>query len=136
MENKVIYGKISTTSNKQSDQYKAETPQKTAYLELDEKNAKILEDFGLQKYTSQDGDDFYCIKIVTELKMYLDTNTKKGIPMKSDIDSPNFKTKDGVTIGMNVIKGSKANNTFYRLQAVLLKDTSDIEAIEAENPFA
>ena len=61
MENLVIKGIISTTSNKQSKDFKSENPQKTAYLQLDEKNAKLLEEFGVQKYTSKNSDDFYCI---------------------------------------------------------------------------
>lgn len=136
MENLVIRGKISTTSNKQSDQFKVETPQKTAYLELDEKEGKRLEKFGVAKYTSKDGDDFYCVKIVNDLKMYLDVNSKDGIPMDTSVESNNFQTADDVVIGMNIIKGNKNKNDFFRLQAVLLKDTADIVELQAENPFA
>ena len=37
---------------------------------------------------------------------------------------------------MNIIKGEKTGNTFYRLQALQIDDVSDLVAIEAENPFA
>ena len=63
MENLIISGIISTTSNKQSKDFKSENPQKTAYLQLDKENADKLEKFGVRKYTSKTGEDFYCLKI-------------------------------------------------------------------------
>ena len=133
MENLIISGIISTTSNKQSKDFKSENPQKTAYLQLDEKNAKLLEEFGVQKYTSKNGDDFHCIKVIDKLKLYF-YNSKACVEFESDVNQPNFKTEKEVK--MNIIKGEKTGNTFYRLQALQLDDTSDLVEIEAENPFA
>lgn len=136
MENLVIRGKISTTSNKQSKEFKSESPKKTAYLEVDEKNSKLLEKFGVPKYTSKDGEDFHCVKTVDEVKIHFSKSENEPVPFPSTLDDPNYQTKDGVTIGMNIIKGNKAGNDFYRLQAVLLNDINDIEEIMGENPFS
>lgn len=133
MENLIISGIISTTSNKQSDQFRVENPQKTAYLLLDRENGAKLEEFGVTKYTSKTGEDFYCLKVVEKLKLYFD-DSKNSIDMDASVNEPNFKTED--VIKMNVIKGEKTGNTFYRLQALLLNDSSDLVQIEAENPFA
>ena len=133
MENLIISGIISTTSNKQSAEFRAENPQKTAYLLLDQENADKLEKFGVRKYTSKTGEDFYCLKLVEKLKLYFD-DSKNAVIADTSVDDPNFKTEK--VIKMNVIKGEKTGNTFYRLQALLLNDSSDLVQIEAENPFA
>lgn len=133
MENLIINGVISTTSNKQSSEFKVENPQKTAYLLLDKENADKLEKFGVRKYTSKTGEDFYCLKIVEQLKVYFD-KSKASIIVDAGVDVANFKTEK--SIQMNVIKGEKTGNTFYRLQALLLNELEDLVQIEAENPFA
>lgn len=133
MENLIISGIISTTSNKQSAQFRVENPQKTAYLLLDQENADKLEEFGVTKYTSKTGEDFYCLKLVEKLKLYFD-DSKDALIADTSVDDPNFKTEK--VVKMNVIKGEKTGNTFYRLQALLLNDSSDLVQIEAENPFA
>lgn len=133
MENLIIEGIISTTSNKQSSEFKVEKPQKTAYLLLDKENADKLEKFGVRKYTSKTGEDFYCLKVVEQLKVYFD-KSKASITVDAGVDVANFKTEK--VIKMNVIKGEKTGNTFYRLQALLLNKLEDLVQIEAENPFA
>lgn len=133
MENLIIEGIISTTSNKQSSEFKVEKPQKTAYLLLDKENADKLEKFGVRKYTSKTGEDFYCLKVVEQLKVYFD-KSKASITVDAGVDVANFKTEK--VIKMNVIKGEKTGNTFYRLQALLLNELEDLVQIEAENPFA
>lgn len=133
MENLIIEGIISTTSNKQSSEFKVEKPQKTAYLLLDKENADKLEKFGVRKYTSKTGEDFYCLKVVEQLKVYFD-KSKTSITVDAGVDVANFKTEK--VIKMNVIKGEKTGNTFYRLQALLLNELEDLVQIEAENPFA
>lgn len=133
MENLIIEGIISTTSNKQSSEFKVENPQKTAYLLLDKENADKLEKFGVRKYTSKTGEDFYCLKIVEQLKVYFD-KSKASITVDAGVDVANFKTEK--VIKMNVVKGEKTGNTFYRLQALLLNELEDLVQIEAENPFA
>lgn len=133
MENLIIEGIISTTSNKQSSEFKVEKPQKTAYLLLDKENADKLEKFGVRRYTSKTGEDFYCLKVVEQLKVYFD-KSKASITVDAGVDVANFKTEK--VIKMNVIKGEKTGNTFYRLQALLLNELEDLVQIEAENPFA
>lgn len=134
MENIVIEGIISTTSNKQSKEFRVENPQKTAYLELDEVNAKKLEDFGVSKYTSKDGDDFFCLKVVEKLKLYFEDKTNASVEHDASVNAPNFKTEGKVR--MNIIKGEKTGNVFYRLQALLITTQNELVEIEAENPFA
>lgn len=135
LENIVITGIISTTSNKQPEDFKVENPQKTAYLEVDEKNAKLLEKFGLRRYTSNDEKDFFCVKVVNELKLYDDPTSKTSIPLATDVDTPNFKSEGG-NIKMSIIKGLKAGNEFFRLHAVLTDEHTSIVPIEADNPFS
>lgn len=134
MENIVIEGIISTTSNKQSKEFVVNNPQKTAYLELDEANEKKLVAFGVNKYTSKEGDDFICLKVVEKLKLYFDDKSKGSFEHDASISAPNFKTNGKVR--MNVIKGEKAGNVFYRLQALLITTQNELVEIEAENPFA
>ena len=49
MENMILTGKITATSKKLDNRYKQENPTKTAYIEVDEAQAKALEDFGLTR---------------------------------------------------------------------------------------
>lgn len=136
MKDLVIKGQITTTSNKQSDKFVAKTPQKTAYLKLDEENAKKAEEFGLTKYTSKENnEDFFMVKVVTNLRAYYD-NSRNYDKLETGVDSPNFKTKDGKEIGLAIVQGENLGNVFYRLSAIKISESSDIETIEAENPFA
>lgn len=136
MKDLVIKGQITTTSNKQSDKFVAKTPQKTAYLKLDEENAKKAESFGLTKYTSKENnEDFFMVKVVTNLRAYYD-NSRHCDKLETSVDDPNFKSKDGKEIGLAIIQGENVGNVFYRLSAVKLSESSDIETLEAENPFA
>lgn len=136
MKDLVIKGQITTTSNKQSDKFVAKTPQKTAYLKLDEENAKKAEEFGLTKYTSKENnEDFFMVKVVTNLRAYYD-NSRNCDKLETGVDSPNFKTKDGKEIGLALVQGENLGNVFYRLSAIKISQSSDIETIEAENPFA
>lgn len=134
MENIIIEGIITTTSNKQSDKFESKNPRKTAYIKCDDENSQKLEFFGLQKYTSEkDKEDFFCVKITNELKMYLDAENPP-VPLETSVTTDNFKTEK--PIYMNIIKGENLGNTFYRLSSVLLDNSSDIVMIEPENPFA
>ena len=54
MENITAIVKINTTSNKISDKFKQETSTKTVYVTADADNTKVLQDFGLQLYTSKE----------------------------------------------------------------------------------
>ena len=132
MENVIINGFISTTSNKQNKEFKVETPQKTAYLVLNTVNKKLLEDFGLTPYTSKEGEDFFCVKVVNQLKLYLN-NSNVVLDYDATVNDPNFKTE--VPVRMNIIKGEKNKNVFYRLQALQVDEITDLVTIEATNPF-
>ena len=134
MENILIEGIITTTSNKQSLEFRTENPKKSVYIQTDEENAKKLKDFGLREYTSKkDNENFFIVKCVDELKLYFDTENP-AISMSTTVQDDNFKTEK--PIYMNIIKGENVGNVFYRLSAVLVNNASDIVAIQPENPFA
>lgn len=136
MKDLVIKGQITATSNKQSDKFVAKTPQKTAYLKLDAKNAKLAQEFGLQEYTPKDGGEpYFMVKIVEKLRAYYD-NSNACDKLDTSIETPNFKTPDNVEIGLALVQGENLGNKFYRLSAVKLSKSSDIETLEAANPFA
>lgn len=136
MKDLVIKGQITATSKKQSDKFVAKTPQKTAYLKLDAKNAKLAQEFGLQEYTPKDGGEpYFMVKIVEKLRAYYD-DSKEYDQLDTSIDTPNFKTSDGVEIGLAIVQGENLGNKFYRLSAVKLSSSSDILEVEAANPFA
>ena len=141
MENLVIKGQITATSKKQNDDFKQEIPTKTAYVTTDEDSAKVLERFGLQKYTSkEDGSLFFIIKMPANLMVYLPNGVGAKRPDLSQItfegiETNNFKTPDDKLLLLNIIKGNHKNNDFFRLQAIRLETESDIEEIKPENPF-
>lgn len=136
MKNLVIQNvKITATSNKQSAEFVSQNPKKTVYIEVDKDTEKALNDFGVPTYTSEDEQDFLCIKIVDEVGIYYGATNEK-IKMDTSLNAPNFKTRDGVTVAMNIVKGEKAGNKFTRISSILLKESSDIENIKEENPFA
>ena len=49
--------------------------------------------------------------------------------------TPNFSTPENKLMKFNIIEGENMGNKFYRLQAILVDDDSDIEYIQMENPF-
>lgn len=138
MKNIVITGSITATSKKQDSRFKQENPTKTAYIECDEHNSKLLEDFGLTRYTSKEtGNDFFIIKLSSNLCFYSDASDKQTyIRDLAGTDSVNFNT--GVEpIKMNIIQGENMGNEFFRVQALMLPNGLDhIEVVEASNPFA
>ena len=138
MENMVIQGSITATSNKVSNKFKAENPTKTVYIVVDESFDKAMQWFGLTRYTSkEDGKPFYIVKASQKIALYASGKTGESpetIP--GTVDTPNFKTKENVLVKMNLVKGNKNNNDFYRLQAIQISGANDIETIEQQNPFA
>lgn len=142
MESITILGTITTTSNKQNPEFKAETPAKTAYLHVDEANKQKLIDFGLTAYTPKKADettglkeDFFIVKLTQALKMYNKTvKNAKPTDLPCTVNDPNFRTDEALQL--NIIKGEKSNNEFFRLNAVLVSRPNNIELLEAENPFA
>lgn len=135
MENIVIKGRISATSNKVDGKFQQETPTKTAYVEVtEEESKKALVGFGLTEYTSKDdGKNFFIIKLPKEVSIFQGNQMHK-IP--GGVDTPNFKTPDDKELMLNIIRGNNKGNDFYRLQAILVQEQSDIETIAPENPFA
>lgn len=145
MINLVVFGQITATSKKADGKFKQEVPTKTAYVKTDEKNAKLLEDFGLQKYTSKENkEDYFIIKFPQNLVVYLPNGIGTKRPDLSQVEiiedgmtveTNNFKTVDDVLLPMNIVQGHHNGNDFFRLQAIQLNQESDIEEIKPENPF-
>ena len=147
MENIVIKGIITATSKKNNDEtFKQETPTKTAFITTDQENADKLQKFGLTKYTSKEGNDYFIIKFPANLMVYLPNGFGKKRPDLSQIyikdvetgeynETNNFKTPDEKMLPLNIIKGNHKNNDFFRLQAIRVDTEEDIEQILPENPF-
>ena len=141
MENIIIKGQITATSKKQSGDFKQEIPTKTAYVSVDPENAKKLEDFGLTKYTSkEDQEDYFIIKFPANVMVYQPNGFGEKRPDLSQItfegiETNNFKTPDNKQVQMSILKGNHKNNDFFRLQAIRVETSSDIEEIKPENPF-
>lgn len=142
MESMTILATITTTSNKQSTEFKAETPSKTAYLHVDEANKQKLIDFGLTMYTPKtpneetgEIEDYFIVKLTQSLKLYKNTDKKaKPTEFPCGITEPNFFTDEALE--MNIIKGEKSNNEFFRLNAIKVNRVNNLQLLEASNPFA
>ena len=134
MENLIIKGQITATSNKVNEDYKTDNPTKTAYLTVTDDNIrKAMVNFGLTEYTSkQDESNFFIIKLPQQLTLVKGNHMRK---MLGDVESPNIKTKDDTDFKMNIIKGRSKGNDFFRLQAIEVNEYSDVEQILMENPF-
>ena len=135
MENITAIVKISATSNKVSDKFKQETSTKTVYVTADADNTKVLQDFGLQLYTSKDSGDFFILKFAAKTLLYIPgEDSPVSFAEEVSTTTPNFNSGDK-TVGVNIVKGVNMGNEFYRLQA--LQATPDtFEFIKPENPFA
>ena len=140
MENLVIEGIITATSKKQDGDYQQEVATKTVYIKTNEEYAKQLESFGLTKYTSkEDKEDYFIMKFPKVLMVIQDDKAYRR-PDLSQItyngrETNNFKTPDDTMLPLNIIKGNHKNNDFFRLQAIMITDQSQIEEIKPENPF-
>ena len=138
MKNIIAYGEITATSKKQGE-FIQENPTKTAYLKVNEATAKDLEKFGLTEYTSKNGERFFAIKFVHKLQAYFGTAEDMqamDFSESAGVESNNFKTVDGIPVGLNIIKGENKGNEFYRIQALLLNKMEDLEEVKPTNPFA
>lgn len=137
-----ILATITTTSNKQSEEFKAETPSKTAYLHVDKETEQKLIDFGMRKYTPKkpneetgEIEDYFVVKLTQNVKLYKNTDKKaKPTELSCAITEPNFLTDE--PLEMNIIQGEKANNKFFRLNAIKVNRGNNIQLLEASNPFA
>ena len=140
MENIIVRGQITATSKKQSGVFTQEIPTKTAYVSTDEPNAKLLEDFGLTKYTSKENENYFIIKFPADLMVFKPNGYGEKRPDLSRIEIEgieinNFKTPDDKLLPFNIVKGHHKNNDFFRLQAIRIETDEDIEEIKPENPF-
>ena len=136
MENITAIVKINTTSNKTSDKFKQETQTKTAYETADADNTKLLQDFGLQLYTSKENkEDFFILKFAAKTLLYI-PGEENPVSFAEEVSTitPNFSSGDK-TVGVNIVKGVNMGNDFYRLQA-LNATPETFEFIKPENPFA
>lgn len=134
METLIIAGQITATSNKQDDKFKQEVPTKTVYIAFDEENGKKLEDFGIHTYTSQNKERFAIVKAPAS-GISIWNNGKNLGKMDCSIEAKNFKTVDGLPVGLAFVKGDKLGNEFYRITDINVGQETDIEYLEKENPF-
>lgn len=139
MENMVIKANITATSDKQNPdkRKRQQVPTKTAYISTDEANTRKLEDFGLTRYTSKDGNEFFAIKFVAEPKFY-QSNEPDETPrdwsavVQTDLGHNNFEFYN---VQLNILKAENAGNEFFRIQAIK-GDETDYREVKPENPFA
>ena len=141
MQNLVIEAIITATSKKQDGEFQQQVPTKTAYLKADETNSKLLEDFGLTRYTSkEDQEDYFIVKFPQNVVLYFPNGLGERRPDLSlvthnDVETNNFRTPEDKPLKLNILKGENKGNIFYRLQAILVDSVEDIEEIKPENPF-
>lgn len=138
MENLVINGRISATSSKVDSKFKQETPTKTAYVTVTDEAMKTkMKEFGLDEYSSKkDGASFYIIKLPKDLAIYVKGGSPVPEKTSGGIETPNFSTPENKELQFNIIKGENMGNKFFRLQAIQIEESSDIQEVEQTNPFA
>ena len=129
LQNITINAMITTTSNKTKEIY---APRKTAYLKVAEEDRERLISFGVPEYTSREGGTFFCVKLTDSVKLWDKTGEFQA--MDTTVKAPNFRTTENVMLKMNIIKGNKNNNVFYRLNAIQ-GEVENIETIKETNPF-
>lgn len=129
LNNITINAIITSTSNKTKENF---TPRKTAFLQVAEEDKGRLISFGIPEYTSKDGQKFFCVKLPDTIKLWDSKGNYKT--MDTSVNAPNFRTSDFM-LRMNIIKGNKNHNDFFRLNAILGED-ENVETIQETNPFA
>ena len=129
LDNITINAMITTTSNKTKENY---APRKTAFLKVAEEDRERLIAFGVPEYESKEGEKFFCVKLTDEVKLW--NREGKYTTIDATIDAPNFKTTENVMLRMNIVKGNKNHNDFYRLNAIQCEG-ENIETIKETNPF-
>lgn len=141
MESMVASINISSMSKKVSDEFKGDAPTMTAYFtpETDE-DREALKAFGIREYTPKDGgENFFIAKVTAKLMLYKGTDDKHEKPVELSglvADGTGFKFAEGEFHKVNFISGEKSGQKFQRIQAILAPQSSDLEKIEANNPFA
>lgn len=129
LQNITINAIITTTSNKTKENF---APRKTAFLKVADEDKGRLISFGVPEYTSKDGESFFCVKLTDSVKLWDRTGGYQTID--TTVNDPNFRTTENVMMKMNIIKGNKNNNDFYRLNAIQC-EVENIETIKETNPF-
>ena len=130
LNNIIIKANITTTSNKTKEHF---APRKTAFLKVADVDRERLISFGIPEYTSREGKSFFCVKLADSVKLWDSYGNHTTID--TTVNAPNFKTTENVMFPVNIIKGNKHNNDFYRLNAILCEE-ENIETIKETNPFA
>lgn len=132
MENRVFEVAISAMSKKDSGQFKSD--RLSAFLvPVNEEQEKKMIDFGMNKYTSKDGESFFVVKTSEKVALYTD-DSNNYFPLGGTREDKLFKTKDSQSVLVNIITSESKGNKFYRLQAI--KDVNNaLEDIESQNPF-
>ena len=108
MQNLVIEAIITATSKKQDGEFQQQVPTKTAYLKADEENAKLLEDFGLTRYTSkEDQEDYFIVKFPQNVVLYFPNGLGERRPDLSlvthnDVETNNFRTPEDKPLKLNI----------------------------------
>lgn len=132
MENCVFEVMISAMSKKDNGQFKSDRLS-VFLVPVDEEQEKKMINFGMNKYTSKDGDSFFVVKTSEKIALYTD-NSNNYFPLGGTKEDKLFRTKDGQSVLVNIIKSESKGNKFYRLQAI--KDSNNaLEDIESKNPF-
>lgn len=129
LENITINAIITATCNKNKENY---APRKTAYLKVAEEDKGRLISFGVPEYTSKDGESFFCVKLTDSIKLWNRQGEYQTID--TTVNAPNLRTNENVMLKMNIVKGNKHNNDYYRLNAILC-EVENIETFKETNPF-
>lgn len=146
--NVIVPAIITATSNKTDEDFKQETPTKTMYFTVSDKDKiRELEELGMTCYTpkDKDGKPYFICKAVKFVKIYFkDGGIIEKLFTISTVDpqtmqkvaSPNLFTDTEVVLSVIKVKGGKGKNDFFRINAILLDDIEELKQVEQTNPFA
>lgn len=147
-KNVIVPAIITATSNKQDEDFKQETPTKTVYFHVTDKDKiKELEELGMTCYTPKDkeGQPYFVCKAVKAVKIYFKDGSVIEKPFTTitidpqsmkKVASPNLFTDSDVFLSIIKVKGGKGKNDFFRINAILLEDIEELKQVEQNNPFA
>lgn len=130
LEQFTFKGIITGTSNKQSEDFKNDNPRKSCYIKVRPEVEKALIEQGLTKYTSENKEDFFVMKLSEKLTVWIGQESEE---MDTSINSENFFTEKEILFAC--IKGRNKGNDYVRIFAVGVKSPDDIIINEKENPF-
>ncbi len=136
LENLIVQGIITATSDKQDPRFPSNNPRKSLYIAINEENTKKAKEFGLTEYVSRtDQSKFFIVKASENIDVYDINNDHINIINGIANHTANFYTEKEVQLAL--IKGQSANfsNTFVRLKAIKVQDPSDLLQVKTINPF-